>query len=105
MQSQPWAACRIYEPLSRPCPGGFGCLRPRSIRCEMLWIFWMILALWIFRLQACRSVHMLAWVRLAVRKLRTCSGGRAATDHGPRPGSKLLLEPRCVLAGLGRPIA
>jgi hypothetical protein len=52
-----------------------------------------------------RSVHMLAWVRLAVRKLRTCSGGRAATDHGPRPGSKLLLEPRCVLAGHGRPIA
>jgi hypothetical protein len=79
MQSQPWAACRIYEPLSRPCPGGFGCLRPRSIRCEMLWIFWMILALWIFRLQA--SGLCTCWPGSA---LRSASCGPAAAGGPPR---------------------
>ena len=64
MQSQHWAACRIYEPLARPCPG---CLQPPvhplrdavDILDDFDFVDTSIPAANI------RSVHTLAWVHLA----------------------------------------
>lgn len=79
MQSRPWATCRVYEPLSRPCPGRLQPpVHPLRDAVDILDDFDFV----DIPAASIRSVHTLAWVRLVADLQRR--GG-----HPPRSSPRL----------------